>query len=389
MKSFNRRKFLQKSTVGAVGLTLASNLSANEINSLSYNSRNTGIITRKLGNTGIEVPVLSIGCGGLDSPSVIKAALKVGVKFFDTAYRYQKGNSEKILGDTLKDYDRDSFYIATKISPQSSEEEFLNMLDESLQRLQMNYVDILYLHSVKDKETALDETMLNALKKAKSLGKTKHIGLSTHKNEPEVIQAAIDSNTYEVILTAINFKQEHNAEIKAKLALATQKGIGIVGMKVMAGGYLDNNKTKPVNHLAALKWVVADENIHTTIPSMVNLEQLTANLPLLSDISLSRKEKKDLALAEKEEGLYCNACGQCIAMCQKNLPIPELMRAYMYSYGYRSALQAKELLTDINVGSSPCADCNYCTTSCVKGFRISDKIQDICQLVNIPDQFLV
>ncbi len=388
MKIFNRRKFIQRSTAGAVGLTLASKLSANN-NSLQFPIQNLNIITRKLGNTGMDVPVLSIGCGGLDSPSVIKAALKVGVKFFDTAYKYQRGNSEKILGETLKEYDRGSFFIATKISPQQSEETFLKMLDESLLRLQMEYVDILYLHSVKDKETALNETMLNALKKAKSLGKAKHIGLSTHKNEPEVIQAAIDSNVYEVILTAINFKQEHNAKIKEKLALATQKGIGIVGMKVMAGGYLDKEKAKPVNHLAALKWVVEDENIHTTIPSMVNLEQLTANLPLLTDIELSRKEKKDLALAEKEEGLYCNACGECISLCQKNLPIPELMRAYMYSYGYRSALQAKELLNDINMNSNPCINCDSCTTSCVKGFSISNKIQDICQLVDIPDQFLV
>lgn len=385
MKSLNRRNFIKTSTAAA-GLAITSGLNAAQNMPAQENSNL--IITRKLGNTGIEIPILSLGCGGVDSPSIIKAALKIGIKHFDTAYRYQQGNSEKLLGETLKDYNRNRFTITTKIRPQQSEKRFLEMLDESLNRLQMDYVDILYLHAISSKEKALNKQSLAHLKKAKELGKVKHIGLSTHKNEPEVIQAAIDSELYEVVLTAINFKQEHQIEMREKIALATKAGIGIIGMKVMAGGYLNEAKTKPVNHLAALKWVVNNSNISSTIPSMINLDQLQINMALLSDITLTRKEKKDLALANKETGLYCNACEACVSTCKKQLPIPELMRAYMYTHGYRSSLQAKELIRELNIGEDPCSGCNICTATCVKNFNLARKIKDISRLYNIPDQFL-
>ncbi|TLX72438.1 twin-arginine translocation signal domain-containing protein [Labilibacter sediminis] len=385
MNSFNRRNFIKKTSAGAAGLAIASQLQSN--NNLT-SKKKSKTIKRKLGKTGIKVPILSIGCGGLDSPSIIKAALKVGITHFDTAHTYQKGNSERILGETLKTYDRNTYTIATKVRPQSTEEKFLSMLDESLERLQTNYVDILYLHSIKSYDEALNKTSLAALKKAKDSGKVKHIGISTHKNEPEVIQAAIDSNLYEVILTAINFKQEHNEEIKQKVALAAKNGIGIVAMKVMAGGFLDTEKTQAVNYKAALKWVLKDKNFHTSIPSMVNLEQLQANMPILFDLSLTEKELQDLTLDKQKTGLYCNACEKCVPQCTKKLPIPELMRAYMYSYGYQNPKQAKELLTSLNINQNPCIGCNQCKVSCVKNFNVSKKIKDISQLSNIPDEFL-
>jgi predicted aldo/keto reductase-like oxidoreductase len=387
MKSLNRRNFIKASTAGAVGLAVTSHLNANNT-AKSQQEIEKEIITRKLGNTGIEIPVLSIGCGGVDSPSIIRAAMQVGIKHFDTANRYQQGNSEKLLGETLKDYDRTSFIISTKIQPQQTEKRFLEMLDESLNRLQMDYVDILYLHAISSRSNALNKISLSALQKAKKLGKAKHIGLSTHKNEPEVIQAAIDSKLYEVVLTAINFKQEHYLKIKEKISEATKAGLGIIGMKVMAGGYLDESKNKPINHLAALKWVVNDPNIHSTIPSMINLDQLKANMPLLNDINLTRKESKDLAIAQQEIGLYCNACEACISSCRKNLPIPELMRAYMYSYGYHNSIQAKELISILNTGENPCDGCNDCTARCIKGFDLAYKIKSISRLATIPNDFL-
>jgi len=386
MKSINRRNFLIKSSAGIAGLSLASNSVAK---STLNNYNIPEVIKRKLGNTGIEVPVLSIGCGQVDSEAVIKAALKIGISHFDTANRYQQGNSEKLLGETLKNIERKTYTIATKVPPQKSVEEFIEILNTSLDRLQTEYVDILYIHGLSSREMVLNDICLESVKKAKELGKARFVGVSTHKNEPEVIQAVIDSNTYDIILTAINFKQEHHLEVKEKLAIAAKKGIGVVAMKVMAGGFLDKEKTKPINHVAALKWILQDENIHTTIPSMVNLEQLQTNMAILSNTELTDQENKDLAIATLEQGLYCNACESCIPTCKKLLPIPELMRAYMYSYGYRSALKAKELISELNLGTNPCSDCEYCTVKCIKNFDITHKIHDISQLSNIPNQFLV
>lgn len=386
MKSINRRNFIRTSAIGVAGISITQN--ANAAQKSASETSNSEVITRKLGNTGIELPVLSMGVGRCDSPAVVRAALKLGVRHFDTAYVYQRGNSEKMLGEVLKDHDRNSFVISTKIKRTDTKEEFLELLDESLSRLQMDYVDILHLHAVSSREDLLNDEMVQALKMAKKSGKAKHLGVSTHKNEPEVIQAAIDSNVYEVVLSSVNFKQEHAAELKEKIALATQNGLGIIAMKVMAGGFLDKDKKMPVNYKAALKWILQDENVHTTIPSMINLEQLMDNSEILKDIKLSDEEKESVIIAQKEQGLFCNGCNQCVPSCKKQLPIPELMRAYMYTYGYGESLKAKELISNLNINDDPCGSCKVCTAACTKGFNISEKLSDINRLQNTPTEFL-
>ena len=385
MKPFNRRSFLKASATGAAGMALIPT-----VNGASSDQpiRKEKVIKRKLGNTGLDVAIVGMGCGRVDSPAVVKAALKMGINHFDTAHGYQRGNSEKTLGETLKEYPRDSFNIATKVKNPGTKEEFLEMLDLSLERLQMEYVDILYLHSVKKKEDVLDPVMIEALKEAKASGKAKHIGVSTHRNEVEVIQAAIDSEFYEVVLTTLNFKQEHAQEILDKIDEAAQKGIGIIAMKVMAGGFLDEEKQKPVNYKAALKWSLQNENVHTTIPSILNIEQLMENAEVLSDIKLSGDDMKSLELASAETGLYCNGCEECVRQCVKNLPIPDIMRSFMYAYGYNHSLKAKEVLSGLKVEENPCIDCNTCKVVCTKGFNVAQRISEVSKVVNIPDAFL-
>ncbi len=234
----------------------------------------------------------------------------------------------------------------------------------------------------------MDPEMLDALKKAKSSGKAKHIGVSTHRNEPEVIQAAIDSNLYEVVLTSLNYKQDHHQEIFEKMELAKEKGIGFIAMKVMAGGYLDIEKIKHINFKAALKWTLQNENVHTAIPSILNLEQLQENAAVLTDIELTPEEMTDLKLASKETGLFCNGCQTCVSQCIKKLPIPDLMRSYMYAYGYHYSSKAKEVLMNLDITNDPCTDCNQCNVQCVKGFGIAQRIHDVSKVIQIPDELL-
>jgi len=359
------------------------------------------VVRRKLGNTGIELPVVSFGVMRADNPNLIKAAMDTGYEHFDTAHVYQKGNNEKMLGEILKDYPRDSFTIATKVPPEEKDREtghllsgstkkaFLDKLDISLKRLKMDHVDILYAHSISSKQAVEFEPILDALQTAKKQGKTKHIGLSTHKNEPEVIEAAIQQGVHEVILTSYNFQQDHHEKMTRAIAKASEAGIGIVGMKSMAGGRLGKDSDKPVDYLAALKWVLNDPHVHTTIPGIINFEQLRENFSVMANLDLTREEKNYLHAASLEQGLYCNACEQCIPTCRKNIPIPEMMRAYMYAYGYREMKKARDVLVDHQVDGNPCQDCSVCTVRCVKGFNVRGKLADISRIVDIPGDFLV
>ena len=401
-KSFNRRKFLISSFLGTAGLAAASPLPMNTNPEFSRKKKKK-IIYRTLGKTGIKLPVISMGVMRADNPGLVKAALAKGMIHLDTAHTYQEGRNEEMLGKLLKDYPRDSFVIATKVKPsggsrktglyskkKTTEEDFLRKFDISMERLGLDYVDILYHHAVSKREAALFEPVLNAMKKIKESGRAKHLGISTHKNEPEVIRAAIDSGVYEVVLVAYNFKQDHRAEMDKAIQEAADAGLGIVGMKNLAGGFLDKEKQKPVNAKAALKWALQNPNVHTLIPGFTNFDQLDECADVMTNIKMHQKEKHELMLASNEQGMYCNACSECVGQCKKGLPIPELMRAYMYTYGYREMKKAKGLLVDLDLPSAnPCVDCDECTVHCVKDFAVAEKITDITRLMDVPEEFIV
>ena len=129
------------------------------------------------------------------------------------------------------------------------------------------------------------------------------------------------------------------------IADAAGAGIGIVAMKTMAGAFHDKERTQPIDCRAALKWVLQDENITTAIPGITTFEQLEQNASVNENIALTEEEKSHLALSSLEGGLYCQACEKCVGDCPRRLPIPELMRAYMYTYGYGDAAAAHHLLT--------------------------------------------
>ncbi|MBP1649814.1 MAG: putative oxidoreductase of aldo/keto reductase family [Bacteroidetes bacterium] len=385
MTRLNRRAFLKNTVAGASGAFLATPAFARAVP--SHDDRAPKLISRTLGRTGIVLPIVSMGVMRADNPALVKAALKGGIVHLDTANGYQRGKNEEMLGELLKDYPRDSFVISTKIPPKDKEE-MMEMVEESLERLRLERVDILYLHGPSKRDIVLDPEYMEIMKGFKTSGKTRFIGVSTHQNEPEVIQAVVDSGIYDVVLTAINFKQDHHADVKAAIASAAKAGVGVVAMKTMAGGYLDKARTKPVNCTAALKWVLQDENVTTAIPGVTTFDMLAENVRVNEDLTMSEKEKADLAYAGTENGLYCQGCERCVKECRKALPIPGMMRAYMYAYGYGSPALGRDLVRELKVASDPCRDCRDCPVVCSKAFDVHERISDISRLHDVPEEFL-
>ncbi len=396
MKSINRRGFIRTGITGAAGLVALSPSLGASVSQVQQQD----IIYRTLGKTGLKIPVISFGVMRADNPNLCKAAYEKGIKFFDTANGYQNGNNETMLGNLLKNYPRNSFYLATKVKPagvdiegrpsnQTTAEDFLTKFNTSLSRLQMDYVDILYVHDMRSLEMLEYKPIINVLKKLKKEGRIKFMGFSTHANESIVIDAASDTGNWDVILTSYNFKQTYATELGNAIKKASKAGIGIVAMKAMAGGgFLDKEKTKPINSTAALKWVLSNPDITTTIPGMTDFDQLDLNVRILADISITDDEKKDLLVASTETGLYCTGCTKCLKACPLNLPVPDLMRAYMYAYGYSNPGMAYSLLGELGTNDNPCKDCGTCTVECTKNFNIKEKIADISRLVNVPADFM-
>jgi uncharacterized protein len=394
MKEINRRKFLKTGIAGAGMVAISPKL----IRAAASFQENK-VIYRTLGKTGLKVPVISFGVMRSDNPGLCKAAYDKGIRLFDTANGYQGGNNELMLGKFFKDYKRDSFILATKVKPgtdregnltdQVTPERFLELFNVSMSRLQMNYVDILYLHDVSNPEILEYKPIVNAVKKLKKDGKIRFMGFSTHRNEPAVISAAADTDNWDVILTQYNYKLAYVNDLSNAIKKAAGAGIGIVAMKTLAGGgYLDRERTKPMNTTAALKWVLSSPDVHTIISGMTNFDQLELNSKILEDITLNDQEKTDLLADNSVPGLLCSGCRQCIGSCRKNLPVPDLMRAYMYAYGYAMPSMAQSLLADLGTNADPCSSCRQCNIKCSRNFSIRERISDVSRLVGLPSDFL-
>lgn len=379
MPPYSRRRFLLASLAGTSGALLTRPHPLSRPPELSGEKP----LRRPLGRTGLTLPIVSMGVMRADNPGLVRAALKAGLTHLDTAHGYQKGKNEEMLGTVLSEVPRESFVLGTKIQP-DDRESFLAKLEKSLERLRMASVDILYLHSVSSRDEVLSPELVGIMKEIKAAGKARHIGLSTHKNEPEVLRAAAESGVYEVVLTSLNFRQDHAAEMKAAIAAAAEKGIGIVAMKTMAGAYFDRERTRPINCVAALKWALQNPQVTTAIPGITSFDQLAANAAVLTGTALTPEEESELRPRDLQGGLYCNGCSECVGTCPRALPIPEMMRAFMYTHGYVNGAMGRDLLAEIGVGANPCAGCASCSASCVKGFDLRARIADVSRLTAIP-----
>lgn len=391
-----RRTFFRSGLAGAAGITLLGNR-AMAGNGKNYDGE---IIYRTLGKTGLKLPVVSFGVMRSDNSALVKAAHEGGMKLFDTAHGYMNGRNEEMLGGFFSTVPRDSFVVATKVKPSgvdsrtglpskdTTAESFLSMFNLSLSRLKLDYVDILYMHSAESVEMVRHKEIVKTMLDLKKQGRVKFIGISTHKNEPLVINTMAEDGIWDVVLTSYNYRQTYLAEMNSAIEKAAAAGMGVVAMKTMAGGWLDKERTKPVNVQAALRWVISNPNVHTTIPGITAFDQLETDLRVMRDINLTEQEKAELVADASCTGLYCNACSNCVPGCPDNLPIPELMRAYMYAYGYRNAAMASELIAETAVKADPCAGCENCSASCIRGFDLKGKITDISRLVNVPYDLL-
>ncbi len=355
---------------------------------------------RTLGKTGIRVPVITMGVMNSDNPNLVRAALNAGLVMLDTALVYQRGTNEGMIGEVLKGRPRDSYVICTKavlpkdqetgIYPaEATEEAYTKKIDQSLKNLGLDYVDIYYHHNVWNRQATLYEPIMKALEKAKKAGKTRFVGVTTHRNEPEVIHAAVDSKFYDVVLAAYNFRQQHYAEVRQAIARAAAAGVGIVAMKTMGGNPRGNySGQKDINAQAALKWALQDPNITTVIAGFTTFDQMDLDISVMQDPGLTKPEKAYLQNAVAAAGLYCQGCGQCLGQCVRRLPLPDLMRAYMYVYGYRNLSAAQDLVLSLNLPATLCGDCAECPVRCAQGFQVSERARNIARLREVPAEFI-
>lgn len=401
MVNNNRREFLKKTILGASGAALLTGTIKATGGESATKAIAPTLPVRLLGKTGIKTPLISMGTSGTTNPNFVRAAYDAGIKLFFSATYYGEGNNEILVGEGLKGLSRDSFVVGTAASPDGldrragtltaafSAEGYMKKAEESLKRFGMDHIDILLLPYAGKKDFVLNEGILKTLEQLKKQGKVRFVGIASHADSIEALNAAASTTVYDMAMIAYNFKAQNKELLDTAISNAAKAGMGIVAMKTTAGAFRDKSGP-PLNTDAALKWALQNENIASIVSGMSSIEEMQKNLLMIQNLKMSEQELKDLNLASlgSETGLYCQQCKNCIPQCPYHLDIPTLMRSYMYAYGYRNTEQAWYTLADAELSGNPCNKCDSCKVNCISGFDIKAKVTDIARLRDVPLDFV-
>lgn len=401
MKKNSRRDFIKKSLAGVAGAALIPQTLKAVSMGAEAKTAALALPVRKLGRTGLDIPLLSMGTSMATSTGLIRMGFDSGIRYFFSATYYGRGNNERLVGEALKDLPRSSYVVGTAATPEGFNPReglppkgltaagYMKTAEESLKRFGMDYIDVLLLPFADKKELVQNETILKAMSELKKQGKVRFLGIATHA-PGDSLRAAADAKVFDLAMPAYNFKTKDLDEVNAAIAYAARAGMGIVAMKTSAGGR-EKSGAAPVNTVAALKWVLQNENVASIVSGMSSIDEVQANLAMLADLKLTEQERKDLGLAARrtQESLYCQQCRACLAQCPHGLDIPTLMRSYMYAYGYRDASQARYALDSSGIVGKPCETCASCSVACRSGFDVRERIRDISRLHDVPLEFII
>jgi predicted aldo/keto reductase-like oxidoreductase len=326
---------------------------------------------RTLGKTGLKVTTVGFGCMITSDPSVVQRAADLGITYFDTARGYQRGNNERMVGAALGSK-RKQVVLSTKTEARDKAGQ-LAELNTSLRELNTDYVDIWYLHG-KGSPADIHDDMIEALQIAKQQGKARFIGVSTHSGQQQLLPWMAQKGVFDVVLAAFNFSMDPGME--QAIDAAAKAGMGVVAMKVMAGGSRNQKLAQNGAMLAALKWVVNHPNVATTVPSITDMDQLEQNLKAMGN-PLSADDHKLLAAhLELIQPLYCRMCGKCEGTCAQGLPVADVLRFLTYADGYGQFALGREKFLELPATqiAARCSDCAECTVKCPFGVQVSDRM---------------
>lgn len=357
----NRRNFLK--TIGAAGLgsVLASKAKAdsNEPNAADVKKQNETpqVPTRKFGKSGPDVSALSLGAIQLiDNQVILTSSLKWGVTYWDTAYGYTNGNSEICIGKFLaaRPEMRKKLFIATKASHAKGEQEVEGRLQESLKRMNTDYVDVFYGVHVLDDISQLTEDLKPWAENAKKKGLIRSFGFSTHKNMARNLFEASKLGWVDAILTTYNFRLTKDPQMQKAIDACYKAGIALTAMKTQGLRVETDDDRKLIEHFSAkgltegqakIKAVIEDERIAAVTVGMNSVALINENVAAMIDKTKLAHDDKD-ALAEYASATCTGYCAGCAHICDAAVAgvsnISDVMRSLMYHNSYGDTQLAKQ-----------------------------------------------
>lgn len=346
--------------------------------------------------------------GSIDEAQVkemTQYALEHGVNYFDTAYPYHNGESERVIGRVLNEYPRDSYYLATKYPGHQILSDGYNpaeIFEEQLQKCGVDYFDFYLLHNVYEKslETYLDPKwgILDYFKEQKRLGRIKHLGFSTHA-QTECLKEFLNlhGKDMEFCQIQLNYLDWTLQDAKAKYDLLTEYNIPVWVMEPVRGGKLAKLKDtyeatlkelRPEESIAAwgFRFLQGLPNVKMVLSGMSNMQQMQDNIKTFSESQqLSEKEQTILLnIAEgMKDSLPCTGCRYCCEGCPMGLDIPMLLSTYndlRFAPSFTTTMRIEFM--DESKKPSACIGCGKCTHICPQNINIPEAMKDFTDRLN-------
>ena len=366
-----------------------------------------------LGFGAMRLPIIGVDSSKIDETKAIKMiryAIDQGVNYVDTAYPYHQGQSEYLVGKTLKDGYREKVRLATKMPSWHVEkyQDFDRYLNEQLAKLDTSHIDYYLLHGLnKNRWPFLKELgIFEWANKAKQDGRIKHLGFSFHDDYNVFENILADAEHFTFCQIQLNYMDtDYQAGVRG-LKLAASKGLAVVVMEPIKGGKLAvtppkdvqiiwdraEKKRKPAEW--ALQWVWNLSEVSVVLSGMSEMRHVKENVEYARHSGPGTLSKNDLALIEEAKQAYlrlgfvgCTACRYCMP-CSSGVAIPEILGLYNEYYMSNQSNEIKqkywEQITP-DTHSSNCINCGACEEQCPQELPIRRFMKETARMFPKPE----
>ncbi len=400
-----RREFIINSTLVAGGAALLAGCGKKEIKK----SENQ-VVRRKFDN--LEIPLIALGCmrlpmrdGKIDMVELDKMvaySMEHGANYFDTAYMYVEGKSENAIGEILKQYPRESFFLTDKNPAYlvNSPSDVRKIFDEQLKKCQVEYFDNYMVHNI-NKNTIKnyrDNDMYGELLKLKKDGLIKYLGFSFH-GDPDMLREVIHEHKWDFCQLQLNYLDWEVINGKELYEIADDAKVPVIVMEPLRGGGLCNLPEKAAAKLKedcpddtqasfGLRWVSSKKRVFTILSGMSNLQQLKENIDTFTNFREFTVEEEQIAkevakIIQSQGAINCTACRYCMEVCPRGINIPAIFGLYNV---YKSNGQGFMLNINYNAlkedeRADKCINCHLCSKNCPQGLDIPALLKKVDETV--------
>lgn len=338
-----------------------------------------------------------------EAQKLVDFAIKNGINYFDTAYMYHAGKSEKFIGAALSKYPRESYYLVDKLpiwmckKPADMEKIFSNQL----KRTGTPYFDNYLLHSLDKNNFEKCEKFgaYDFLVEKQKQGLIKNIGFSFHGTIDDLKQI-VSAHHWDFAQIQLNYLDWKNQDAKTQYEILTEAGIPVIVMEPVRGGKLADipkdaeQLFKNINSDAsaaswAIKFVANLPNVVTILSGMNSIEQLQDNINTLTDFKpLTDSELQACfnaaSIMNKKDVIPCTGCDYC-ADCPKGVKISTVFACYNeYKNGDISEEESKKKYSEIPAENNAdvCIKCGKCASHCPQSIKITEKLEELKSFFN-------